>query len=272
VPESSRHIRESWAAALAVAREALAARPAGLLTDFDGTLSPIVERPQDARLADGMAEALAALARRVSVVGVITGRGALDARARIGLERVLVVGNHGAEWLEPGATAPVVPASAGAARKALEAILERVPSLPGAEVEDKGLSATVHLRRTANPADAGRVVLAAIGDPGTDITVRRGRMSIELRPMGLGDKGQAVREVVARSALRGVLAMGDDVTDLDMFTAVTELRRRGEIVGAIIAVGGDDGEVPPEVAAAADAVVPAPEAVARLLAELARSA
>ncbi len=265
MPESSRRFDPVPSRVLAMARSALAATPAGLLTDFDGTLSPIVERPADARATDGAADALAALGRRLAVVGVITGRGALDARHRLGVDRLLIVGNHGSEWLEPDATTPVMPLAAAAARSVITSLLERVPAMPGVEIEDKGLSATVHVRRCADPAAAADAVRLAIGDPGDSVIIRDGRMSVELRPAGLGDKGQAVRDIVERHELRGVVVIGDDVTDLDMFTAVAELRRAGSVRGAIFAVSDTAGEVPPAVADAADLTLAGPASVARLL-------
>ena len=99
------------------------------------------------------------------------------------------------------------------------------------------------------------------------LELRRGRMSLELRPVGLGDKGAATRAIIERHGLRGVVVMGDDITDLDMFAAVDELRAAGRLRGAIIGVGGADAEVPPEVIAASDVVLASPaEAAAFLLA------
>jgi trehalose-phosphatase len=96
-------------------------------------------------------------------------------------------------------------------------------------------------------------------------------MSIELRPRDLGDKGRAARAIVERYGLRGVVVLGDDLTDLDMFAAVADLRERGEVRGAIIAVDGPDREAPREVVAAADAVLADPAEVAALLGALAAS-
>jgi hypothetical protein len=59
--------------------------------------------------------------------------------------------------------------------------------------------------------------------------------------------------------------MGDDVTDLDMFRAVAELRGAGRVRAAVIGVGGGGGEVPPEVAASADVVLDGPERAAELV-------
>ena len=80
VPESSRQPDGPLSRALALTREALAAEPAGILTDFDGTLSPIVHDPFMAGLVDGADGALAALAERLAVVAIVTGRPPLDAR------------------------------------------------------------------------------------------------------------------------------------------------------------------------------------------------
>ena len=102
VPESSRQTDGSLARALALATDALAAEPAGLLTDFDGTLAPIVHDPFMAGLVDGADGALAALADRLAVVAIITGRMPLDAQRLVGVPELLIAGNHGTEWLEPG--------------------------------------------------------------------------------------------------------------------------------------------------------------------------
>ena len=95
-------------------------------------------------------------------------------------------------------------------------------------------------------------------------------MIVEVRPVGLGDKGSATRAIVDRFGLRGVLVMGDDVTDLDMFRAVDELRGAGRLRGAIIGVGGAAGEVLPALAEACDVVLADPAEVAELLFALGR--
>ena len=268
--ESSRPPSPALREALDLARPALEAEPAGLLTDFDGTLSPIVNDPTAARLVDGAHGALAALAKRLAVVAVVTGRAPLDARRMTGVPGLLIAGNHGTEWLEPDAGSPVESADAAAARKRVAAVLSRVPDVPGVVREDKGVSATVHYRGAPDAEFARRKILDAIGTPEPGIELRPGRMSVEIRPVGLGDKGAATRAIVERFGLRGAVVMGDDITDLDMFGAVAEAREAGRLRGAIIGVGGADRDVPPEVAAAADAVLDHPQEAAGLLDALAR--
>jgi trehalose 6-phosphate phosphatase len=252
-----------------MATDALRTSPAGLLTDFDGTLSPIVADPSQARLADGAATALRMLAARLTVVAVVTGRAPLDARAMTVVPGLLIVGNHGTEWLEPGAGVPTRPGDAAHIGALVNEAVDRVPSLDGVRVEHKGLSATVHYRNAPDPGAARDAVLDAIGQLPDGLERRDGRMSVELRPTGLGDKGAATRSLIERFGLRGVVVLGDDVTDLDMFAEVAEARAAGQLSGAIIAVGGADAEVPDEVMAAADVVLPGVNAAAELLRRLA---
>jgi trehalose 6-phosphate phosphatase len=256
---------------LALARATLGSAPSGLLSDLDGTLAPIVDDPAAARPLPEAVKALIALAKRLALVGVVTGRAAAEARRLLGTDTLLVIGNHGLEWLEPGERdVPPAPGLAWAV-EAVESIISVLELDPGVWVEHKGPSATVHYRNATDPAGARDRLMAAIGDVTPHgLTLRPGRMSVELRPAGVGDKGTAVERAITRYGLRGLVLLGDDVTDLDMFRAAAEARAGGRISATILAVAGA-GEVPPSIAAAADAVLPDPAAAARLLSELADS-
>ncbi len=268
--ESSQRTDPSLSRALALARDALAHEPAGLLTDFDGTLSTIARDPSSARLVDGAGHALAALADRLAVVAIVTGRAPLDARRLTLVPGLLIAGNHGMEWLEPGAEEAYAGPEASSVNERLDEVLARLPELPGVMPEHKGVSASVHYRNAPDPEAARAAILRALGDVEEHgLRVGHGRMIVELRPVGLGDKGSAARAIAARFDLRGVVVMGDDVTDLDMFLAVADLRDAGRIRATIIGVGGADHEVPPDVVSAADAMLPDPIAAAEFLARLA---
>ena len=267
--ESSRGSGASLGRAIALAREALDAEPSGLLTDFDGTLSSVVADPELARLVDGADGALGALASNLAVVAIITGRAAGAARRMTGVPGILVVGNHGAEWLEPDSDEPSVAPDADTVRARLESTLEGVPTPHGVFIERKGLSATIHYRAASDPsATRDAIVRALEGAAEHGVEVRHGRMAVELRPTGLGDKGRAARQIVERHGLRGVVVMGDDLTDLDMFRAVAQLRAEGQVTAAIIAVGGADAEIPVAVPEAADVTLHDPAEAALLLAAL----
>ena len=255
--------------ALALVRAALGHAPTGILTDLDGTLAPIVSDPAAARPLPAAVTALRALSSSLAVVGVITGRAASDARRMLGGEDLLLIGNHGVEWLEPRASVAAPREDLAWATAAVRGVLAGLQLGSDVWVEDKTLSATLHFRNAPDPAATRARLLAALGDPSDrGLVVRPGRMSLEIRPATAGDKGTALQEVIRRHALRGLLVMGDDVTDLDMFQVAAEARAAGRLHAAILAVGGA-GEVSPLVEAAADAVLRDPAAAAELLSSLA---
>jgi len=252
---------------LALLRAALSHEPAGLLTDLDGTLAPIVRDPAAVALADGARDVLGTLAEKLAVVGVITGRAAADARRIAGVPGLLVIGNHGLEWLEPGSAQPRLAVALAPIEALLRSALAALPAEPGIAVDTKGLSATVHYRNAPRRALARRRILAALAQLPDGLELREGRLSVELRAAGAGDKGTALRQVVARYRLGGLVVAGDDTTDLDMFRAAAELRAAGRVEAAIVAVGGS-GEVPGAVVEAADRLVASPQELVRLLAAI----
>jgi trehalose 6-phosphate phosphatase len=252
---------------LALLRAALSRQPAGLLTDLDGTLAPIVSDPTAVALAGGARDVLAGLAGRLAVVGVITGRAATDARRIAGIGGLLIIGNHGLESLDPGSAQSRLAVELAPIEALLRSALSALPAEPGVAVDRKGLSATVHYRNAPRPAVARRRILVALAHLPDGLELREGRLSVELRPAGAGDKGTALRQVVVRYRLRGLVVAGDDTTDLDMFRAAAQLRAAGRLEAAIVAVGGS-GEVPSAVVEAADVLVASPEELVRLLAAI----
>ena len=254
-----------------LARDVLHMAPAGLVTDLDGTLSRIVDEPAAAQPIPEVSELLRDLARRLAVVAVITGRSAADARRMLGPigRDLLIVGNHGLEWLAPGSESPEASVRAEGLRAELQAALAAVPTADGVAIDDKGLSATVHYRAAADPEAARQALLAALRILPAGIELREGRRSVELRPLGAGDKGSAVSRIAQRYALRGLLVAGDDVTDIDMFHAADALRAQG-LATLTLAVGGGT-EVSRAVSDAADVTVPSPEALVSVLLSVATS-
>ncbi len=255
--------------------DAILADPGGALiaSDFDGTLSPIVEDPADARAYPGAAKALSRLAAVVGTVAIITGRPAADAIALGGLAAVpglIVLGHYGAErWQAGRMTAAPVPAGVETARRLLPSVLESAGAPEGTSIEDKGTALAVHTRRAADPQG----VLAALRDPLFDLSERAGlalepgRFVLELRPAAI-DKGAALRALAAERETRCVLFCGDDLGDLSVFAEIDAQRAAGTLQGC--AVASASPEVP-EVAEAADLVVNGPAGVVALLTALADS-
>jgi len=244
---------------------ALRADPGGAVValDYDGTLAPVVDRPADAVPAPGAVTALTALAGRVAVLALVTGRAADVVVALAGLDRVpglLVLGQYGAQRWDGELSGDPPAAGLAAVRRLLPALLPA-----GARLEDKGLSLVVHARGLPDPqgvldavAPRLRALAAAHG-----LEVHPGRLVLEVRPPG-ADKRRALLSLCV-PAPSAVLYVGDDVGDLPAFAAVAELRARG-VPG--IAVCSDSAEAPAALRAAADLVVAGPEGVVSLLRSL----
>lgn len=241
-----------------------------VLLDFDGTLSPIVDDPASARPDPTARDALAALAPRVAFAACVTGRPALQARELLGQGDLTYSGLHGAELLLPGAASPIVPEAFAADAGAVAAIVDEAAAEPeglaGLEVERKGPIIALHWRRAADPAAAeARAIALGQRAVGRGLRTGSGRAVVELRPGLHLTKGDGARALLERTPnVETMLVAGDDVTDLDAFAAARALVDEGRLSRAVIvAVAGHDA--PPEVAEAADVVVPAPADLGLLL-------
>ena len=233
--------------------------------DYDGTLAPIVDRPSEAVAAPGAVDALVALAPRVRVLALVTGRPAdvvVELGGLAGVPGLVVLGQYGLQRWSDGelTTADPLPGVAGL-RQALPPLL----AAEGADLEDKGIALVVHTRRAPDPAGAlarlEPVVRAHAEDAGLE--VHPGRMVLELRPPGQ-DKRAALL-TLCDPLPSAVLFAGDDLGDLPAYDAVDELRARG-VRGVLVCSGSDEG--PPALRERADVVVDGPAGVVELLASL----
>lgn len=242
--------------------EALRAEPERSLValDYDGTLSPIVSRPQDAVPSAGAVEALTALAVRVGRVALVTGRPAqvvVDLAGLAGLPRLVVMGQYGVERWEGGhvTAAPVAPGLADVRRE-----LPRLVEWLGAEVEDKGHSLVVHTRNAQVGAQERLAEPVGALAQRAALEVHHGRRVLELRPPGF-DKHRALL-AVADPLPAAVLYAGDDVGDARGFDAVDELRTAG-VPGLTVFSDSDEG--PASLRERADVVVDGPPGVVAFL-------
>ena len=254
-----------WKEALPQLSEAVRRPNFGIITDVDGTLSPIVPNPDDARISPRSRELLAALQAVLPLVAVVSGRAAADVHGRVDVPGLAVVGNHGLEeWVD--GEVRVVPEiqtfrpALVAAIAVLEPLLE-----PGMRLEDKGATLSVHYRQVEKPDETAErfqpVALAAAEENGQRLF--HGRRVFELRPPIDVDKGSALRRLIAANALDSALFMGDDTTDVDALIAARELREDG--VCYALGVGVESDGTPELVLEAADMLVSGVSGVEGLL-------
>jgi trehalose 6-phosphate phosphatase len=218
-----------------------------LVFDVDGTLAPIVARPELATVPETTRAELHRLTERYLLVACVSGRAGEDARRMVGLPDVVYVGNHGLE-LDPRA-------------EALAVKIRRFRDDIGLPVEDKRLSLSYHFRNAEDEATA-RTELEQVARRAREagLDPRWGRMVLEVRPPVPADKGTAVRALLERSGAQQGLYAGDDTTDLDAFAGLTAAGLEHAVRVAVASAEG-----PPELREAADLVVAGPEELARLL-------
>ena len=230
-----------------------------IVTDFDGTLSPIVEDPEAARPLPGVIDALHDLAARFGRVAVVSGRPVAFLRDRLELadrppSRLFVSGLYGIEWLEDGEARVHETAQAFAAAVAEAADRAEAAAPAGVYVERKGYSVTVHVRNAPDQLDWARSWSEATSHT-TGLALHGGRMSFELRPPIEVDKGTVVDAVIQGSS--AACFLGDDLGDLPAFDALDRLRAAAG--AATVRVGVRSAEAPAELLERADVVVDGPE-------------
>jgi trehalose 6-phosphate phosphatase len=240
------------------------ARPtdAAVVVDFDGTLSPIVHDPAAARPADGATDALIALAPRLGLVAVMSGR-PTEFLTTVLPAGVTLSGLYGLEVVREGVRTDHPDAGAWRATVADAARRAADDGPAGVDVEPKGLSLTLHYRRHPEAADAvaawARQEAARSG-----LEVRAAKMSVELHPPIAADKGTALESLAG--GFGAVCFVGDDRGDLPAYDALDRMAARG-VHALRVAVASD--EAPAELLARADLVLDGPPAVVAFLRSLA---
>jgi trehalose 6-phosphate phosphatase len=216
-----------------------------LFMDYDGTLAPIVEDPALAQMTTAMQQVLTVLAQHPRYcVGIVSGRALADLRTRLGDRGLYLVGNHGLEIEGPGMRYqhPDVWRLRPELDALVQALTGELEAVPGAWVEDKGMTLSVHVRRvpaTRVPEVTTRLLKHA--SPGIDagrLALRTGKAVLEIRPRVQWTKGEAVCWILEQlrmerpTASRLALYLGDDDTDEDAFRILAS-------AGVGIVVGSD---------------------------------
>ena len=188
-----------------------------LAFDFDGTLAPIVARPDDARISQAVSARLKILAARLPVA-IVTGRAVSDVRGRLGFEPRYIVGSHGAE---DGLDASAADARARALDPLRDLLRVRgaILAAAGIGVEDKVLSIALHYRLAHDRAGAPALIHELLAEPGQSVQVFAGKMVVNVMAPDAPDKADAVQALVARSGASCALFAGDDVNDEPVFVS-----------------------------------------------------
>jgi trehalose 6-phosphate phosphatase len=224
LPSALEHINEISAR--------LSGRMTAVFLDYDGTLTPIVLRPEDAELSETMRRVIRRLAKQCPVA-VVSGRDLQDVREMVGIERLHYAGSHGFDIMDPEGLRHEHPAGTerlSQIEKAEQKLQSRLSRIRGCRVERKKFAVAVHYREVADqdvPAVEDAIKAVHQNLPG--LRLSGGKKIFELQPEVDWHKGRAVRWLIKEALNLGCskvvpIYIGDDVTDEDAFR---ELRDDG---------------------------------------------
>jgi len=197
-----------------------------LFFDYDGTLTPIVSRPEKAKCP----HTIKFLIKRLQedprfTIAVISGRSLKDVKKMVGIKGITYAGNHGLQIEKPSGRVlrPKGVSTGYPLKKIKRSLKKKLNHIKGAWIEDKGLTLSVHFRlvdkkKITSLKKIFRNTVAAYV-LSKKIRVSSGKMVLEVRPGVEWDKGKAVLELLGSK--KGLtLYLGDDVTDMDVFRAI----------------------------------------------------
>jgi trehalose 6-phosphate phosphatase len=251
-------------------RDLTGRRPAVFL-DYDGTLTPIVDRPEDALISESMRNAVRGLAKRCPVC-VVSGRDRRVVQELMGVDDLIVAGSHGFDIWSPSG-GEIQHEEGADFGDLLDEVKERLhrelDPVEGAFVEPKKTSVAAHYRLVSEGERprVKEIVDVVLGEHPDELKVTPGKMVYEVQPNIEWDKGKAVLYLLGALDLDRddvvPIYLGDDITDEHAFEALAT-KGIGIFVGR-----ADDPEVAGRTSAADYVLHDVPE-VERFLDALAR--
>lgn len=211
-----------------------------LCADFDGTITPIKPRPQEAKLSKSIRLLLCKIAKaKPFTVGIISGRSLKDIKEKVDVGGLIYAGNHGLEIACKGkkfiypAAERFIPLILKIAKK----LSRELAAFPEIVLEEKQLSLSLHYRLVSKAKFLRlKEIFFQIVGPylvSQKIKLTFGKKVWELRPPIEWDKGKAILWLLKRLKTKRILAIyiGDDRTDEDAFRAVNKLKGISIFVG-----------------------------------------
>jgi len=203
--------------------------------DYDGTLAPIVDIPDRARMAPEMKAVVEQLAEQYPSC-IVTGRALEKIKSFVKLETITYAGSHGFEMEGPSVGRVI---KGEEHRPALVEIMKRleddVDKTPGAHIEDNSLSVSVHYRHVAeNKVEELKAAVEKEVNAG-QLELKHGKKVWEIRPNYKWNKGESVKYILQKIGMEDPtrftpVYIGDDITDEDAFKVLPPYGGIGALV------------------------------------------
>jgi trehalose 6-phosphate phosphatase len=212
-----------------------AAKHVLFMIDYDGTLTPIAERPELATLSEDTRQLLQRLVHLPHfTIGVISGRALADLKEKVKISGIIYAGNHGFEIEGPGwkFISPIADEVRPLFRILRQVLSLTLGKVKGVLIEDKGLSLSVHYRQVEDEkiTTVEKMVERAVQKPASRglIRVTPGKKVYEVKPAINWNKGKAIRLLMKKYGKGGrhsgllPIYLGDDLTDEDGFEVINK--------------------------------------------------
>ncbi len=218
-----------------------------LLFDYDGTLTPIVRKPELAILSEESRQLLENLShKRRFIVGVVSGRGLNDIQSKVGVNGIIYVGNHGFEIEGPGLNY-VHPINNDETKSIMGTLSQTLNNflgtVKGVMVENKGLTVSIHYRLVKKKEiDRVKDILQRVVEAARlsdKVKITHGKKVYEIRPNVHWHKGMAVKLIIEKYGSKGKkdvflpVYVGDDLTDEDAFKVIENYDGVSVYVGGV---------------------------------------
>ncbi len=192
--------------------------------DYDGTLAPIVDNPNIARMAETTSSLLREL-NEIGSVAIITGRSIKDVQRLLPITPKYLIGNHGIEGGVDDEALKEIKVLMRSLKTSLLSKLKAELVEHGIRIEDKMYSLSLHYRNSVSPYFAKKLIENFFKDH-TSVRMVSGKMVLNILPNSNNDKGTAFLKILSLENVKWGLFVGDDVTDEDVFS-----RRDPRVIG-----------------------------------------
>jgi len=186
-----------------------------LAFDFDGTLSKLTARPQNAHISGGTEMLLHEIAP-LAFTAIISGRAIRDLKKMIPFKPSYLIGNHGLE--SPTTSSKVVSAAKKVTGQWTKQILADLELGHGIQLEDKAYSLSIHYRLASKRAPKRNQLIKMAEQLSPSPRIILGKYVVNLIPPASPDKGTALLDLMKHAKLDSAIYVGDDLTDEDVFS------------------------------------------------------